>query len=171
MDLPFTRFQIRKSGKPQAKELGVKVGNNLIGGSGAEGNIQTIREKLDFLSLLQGQTGTPAIFTGSVLEREIAECPYKGSPPEVCKQLEAISNGVCEAINPDYEFAYDRMMSEGDIVCHWVVRKKGEPVKDKVKEEALSDDPMKALTLKLSKGEITEEEFTRKMALLVGTRS
>jgi len=151
---------------PQAKELGVKVGNHLIGGSGGNGNIQTIREKLDFLSLLQGQTGTPAIFTGSVLEREITECPYKGSPPEVCKQLEAIYNGVCEAINPDYEFAYDRMMSKGDKTCHWVVRKRGQPAKEKSKEEAPSDDPTKMLAMRFAKGEVSLEEFEKNIASL-----
>lgn len=121
---------------PQAKELGIKIGKSLVGSMAGNGNIRTIREKLDFLSLLQDQTGTPARFTESGLEREIKECPYKGSPPEVCKQLEAVYNGVCEAINPDYGFAYDRIMSEGDVICHWVVSKKNGPMQEKEEEGA-----------------------------------
>jgi len=151
---------------PQAKELGVKVGKHLIGGSGGNGNIQTIMEKLEFFSSIQGQIGTPAKLNGSVIEKEIKECPCKGSPPEVCKQFEAISNGVCEAIDPNYEFAYDRMMSKGDSTCHWVVRKKGEPAKEKPKEEAPSDDAVKTLTMRFARGEITEEELEKKVAHL-----
>jgi predicted hydrocarbon binding protein len=109
---------------PQAKELGVKVGKNLMGNSGGNGSIQTIREKLEVLHSIQGHTGTTVQSTNSGLEREVKECPCKGSLPEVCMQFEAISNGVFEAINPDYEFSYDRMMSKGDRTCHWVVRKK-----------------------------------------------
>ncbi len=119
---------------PQAKMLGIKVGKNLIGGSGGDGNIQTIREKLDFLGSMQGHIGTPVKLVGSGLEREIKECPCKGSSPEVCKQFEAISNGVCEVINPDFEFAYDRTMSEGDTTCHWVVRKKAVDKEAKIME-------------------------------------
>ncbi len=120
---------------PQARELGVKIGKNLMGGVGGSGDIKTIREKLDFLSLLQGQTGNPARLTSTGLEREIKECPYKGSPPEVCRQLEAIYDGVCEAIDPEYEFVYDRTMSGGDVVCHWVVRRRAEHGKEEAKGE------------------------------------
>jgi predicted hydrocarbon binding protein len=130
---------------PQARELGVKVGKNLIGGSGGNGNIETIRDKLDYLSSIQNQIGTPTILTSTGLEKEIKECPYKGSPPEVCKLLAAISNGVCEVINPDYEFAYDRMMSKGDSTCHWVVRKKREPEKEKLSRPRRS--PRKSLRM------------------------
>jgi predicted hydrocarbon binding protein len=159
---------------PQAKELGLKVGNNLMGDSGGNGNIQTIRDKLDFLSSIQGQIGAPAILTGSILEKEIKECPYKGSPPEVCKQLEAIFNGVCESIDPDYEFAYDRMMSKGDKTCHWVVRKKGaqEPVKRDVtkitstEKHEDKDEALRALRIRLAKGEITKQEYEELRELL-----
>jgi hypothetical protein len=48
----------------------------------------------------------------------------QGAPPEVCKQFEVMFIGVCEWINPDCRFAYDRMMSKGDLMCHWVVKKR-----------------------------------------------
>jgi hypothetical protein len=62
----------------------------------------------------------------------------KGAPPDVCKQFEGVFNGVCEAINPDYEFAYDHMMSKGDAACHWVVRKKA--IKVANQQEPTQDD-------------------------------
>jgi hypothetical protein len=59
-----------------------------------------------------------------LIEEVVFECPFSQAPPEVCLQYEAFFRGVCEAIDPDFEFAYDRMMSDGDETCHWVIRKK-----------------------------------------------
>jgi len=97
---------------------------------------------------------------------EIMECPFSGSPSESCLQYEAFFNGICEAIDPSYEFAYDRMMTKGDKTCHWTIRKKGELVKEELKEEAPSDDPVKMLAMRFAKGEITEEELEKKVAHL-----
>jgi uncharacterized membrane protein len=58
------------------------------------------------------------------------------------------------------------MMTKGDKTCHWTIRKKGEAAKEKIKEESPSDDPVKMLTTMYIKGEITEEEFRKKMAVL-----
>jgi len=69
-------------------------------------------------------------------------------------------------MNPEYEFAFDRMMSKGDSTCHWAVRKKGEPEKEKPKEETPSDDSAKMLAMRFAKGEITHEEFDKSMELL-----
>jgi hypothetical protein len=99
-------------------------------------------------------------------ERTIEECPFKDAPAQVCSQLEAFFNGICEAIDPSYEFAYDRMMTKGDKTCHWMIRKKGEAEKMKVKGEAASDDPVKRLTNMFIEGDITEEEFRKKLAVL-----
>ncbi len=53
----------------------------------------------------------------------VFERPFSQAPPDVCLQYEAFFRGVCEAVDPDFEFAYDRMMSDGDETCHWVIRK------------------------------------------------
>jgi hypothetical protein len=95
----------------------------------------------------------------------INECPFSDSPIEICVQYEAFFNGVFAAISPGFEFTYDRMMTKGDKTCHWTIRKKGKPSKEKT-EEAPTDDPFKRLANKLIDGQITEEEFARKMALL-----
>jgi predicted hydrocarbon binding protein len=97
---------------------------------------------------------------------EITECPFSSSPAEICLQYQAFFNGVCEVINPDYEFTYDRMMTRGDKTCHWVVRKKGEPAKEKPKKEAPLDDPAKILAIRYARGELSENEFDKKMAQL-----
>jgi hypothetical protein len=99
-------------------------------------------------------------------ELTIIECPFKDAPIQVCRQFESFCNGICEAIDPSYEFAYDRMMTKGDKTCHWAVRKKGWPTQGKSKEEALSEDPAKALAMRFARGEITDEELEKKMAQL-----
>jgi hypothetical protein len=60
-----------------------------------------------------------------MVENEITDCFAQSfSPYEACKQKEALFQGVVSAINPDYEFIYDRMKTKGDANCHWVIRKK-----------------------------------------------
>jgi len=97
----------------------------------------------------------------------VSECPFAGSaPPEICMQYEAFFNGICEAIDPSYEFAYDRMMTKGDKTCHWMIRKKGELAKEKANEAPSLDGPIERLTNKYIDGEITEEEFRKKLSVL-----
>jgi hypothetical protein len=110
---------------PMAKETGLRIGTMMKAGADMKGDLTMINEKLSFLGSMLQQKGITAIVTSSEIEKPaIIDCPCKGAPYEVCKQFESVFNGVCEAINPDYEFAYDRMMSKGDSSCHWVVRKK-----------------------------------------------
>ena len=150
---------------PLSRETGHRLGAKLMGGAGGKGDLSMIKDKLDILGSTLLQSGAPAIVTDSSIEKEITVCPCKGAAPEVCKQFEGVFNGVCEAINPDYEFAYDRMMSKGDPTCHWVVRKK-DSENAATLEHTASDDPARALALRFAKGEISHEEFDRSMELL-----
>lgn len=99
-------------------------------------------------------------------EGEILECPFSQSPVEICMQYEAFFNGLCEAIDPEYEFIYDRMMTKGDKTCHWVVRRKGDRVKEEPEKSVSSEDLAKNLALRMAKGEITLDEFERSIASL-----
>ncbi|MDD1748020.1 MAG: hypothetical protein LUQ16_09685 [Methanomassiliicoccales archaeon] len=100
------------------------------------------------------------------LECTIEECPFSDSPVELCHQFGSFFNGLCEVMASEYEFAYDRMMTKGDKTCHWTIRKRREAAKEKVKEQAAQDDPVKRLTNKFIDGEITEEEYEKKMAII-----
>jgi hypothetical protein len=104
--------------------------------------------------------------SSSALECTVEDCPFSGGPAELCQQFDSFFNGICEAIDPSYEFTYDRMMTKGDKTCHWTIRKKGRAAKEKAKEEVPSDDLAKRLGQKYIDGEITEEEFDKKMANL-----
>ena len=111
-------------GAPMARNSGMKLGAKLMKESNGKGDLATIKDKMDFLNIILAQRGEPSVITRSSLEKEIRECPFKNGLPEQCKHWEGVLNGVCEAINPDYEFKYDRMMSKGDHSCHWLVKKK-----------------------------------------------
>jgi hypothetical protein len=100
-----------------------------------------------------------------VVERTIVDCPFREAPVAVCQQFESFCNGVCEAMDPDYEFVYDRMMTRGDKSCHWTIRKKGEATKEK--EGVAEDDAFKTLKLRLAKGEITPEQYRQLRDLLL----
>jgi hypothetical protein len=58
------------------------------------------------------------------LEEEVQECPFSQAPQEVCLQYEAFFNGVCDAIDPEYEFRYHHMMTDGDESCNWILKKR-----------------------------------------------
>ena len=104
---------------PPARQTGLRVGELKKGGVDVVGDLSMIKEKMDFLGSLLQQGGSTTVITETGMEREIADCSCKGAPPEVCRQFEAVFDGVCKAIDPSCEFSYDRMMSEGDSICHW----------------------------------------------------
>jgi hypothetical protein len=130
-----------------------------------ETDASAIGTLVDFCGGIMQQLGNVSV-SGSIIEKEITSCPFSSSSVETCKQMEFINQGLVEAINSDYEFAYDRMMTKGDETCHWTIRKKGEAAKEIPAIEASQDDPIKRLTNKYADGEITKEEYEEKMAII-----
>jgi len=100
------------------------------------------------------------------VEGTISKCPFSDAPNEFCHLHESFCNGICEAIKPNYTFSYDRMMTKGERSCHWVIREQ-EPRDAATSEESERfKDIAKNLALRLSKGEITLEEFERNISSL-----
>ncbi len=90
----------------------------------------------------------------------VVECPFSQAPPEVCIQYEAFFKGVCEAIDPEVEFVYDRMMSDGDPSCHWTLKRKRAPASQGASVEVLDEEDMvKKLKWRLTNGEIGIDEY------------
>jgi len=46
-------------------------------------------------------------------------------------------------------------MTKGDKTCHWTIRKKGGPLREKSTE----DDALRTLRLRFAQGEITPEQY------------
>ena len=110
--------------------------------------------------------------TDEGVELEISTCSFQRAPEQVCEQLEMALNGVCQAIEPDSEVVHHRMSKAGEVACHWTLRKKrakeqkGKPTKPSISKEG-ADDPVRLLTTRMVNGEITEEEYDRKMNLIL----
>ncbi len=118
---------------PLQRSTGLRLGAILKRDAGGKNDLSTLRDGLDLLCCPYSQTESSALLSDGGIEKEIADCPFRQYFPvnpnnlpihEMCMQLEEVLKGICEAMNPDYEFAFDRMMSKGDKTCHWVVRKK-----------------------------------------------
>jgi hypothetical protein len=152
------RFHLRHSGL----SFGIRMSEWF---SARERGFLSIIEMIKLVQHLHKRKAILTINTESA-EGQVSECPFSSSPSEICMQYEAFFNGICEAIDPDYEFAYDRMMTKGDTACKWTIRRKRELAKEKPKEEAIPGDWAKILATRFAKDEISEEEFIRKMTLL-----
>ncbi len=146
--------------EPLARRTGIKLGTRWKDEAGGGEGLETLKEELVFLQTVLNQKGEPAMMTDSSIEREIVECPFEGALPEQCKHLEGVCKGICEVISPEYEFAYDRMMSRGDATCHWTVRKKD------VDLHKQGESALEILKKRFAKGEITKEAYNEMKALI-----
>jgi hypothetical protein len=152
------RFHLRHSGL----SFGIRMSERF---DARERGFASIVEMIELVQNLHQRKAVHTISSENA-EGEVSECPFSSSSSEMCMQYEAFFDGICEALDPSYEFAYDRMMTKGDNTCHWTITHKGEPSNDGLKQEAPSDDPIKLLTTMYIKGEITEEEFRKKLTVL-----
>jgi hypothetical protein len=58
---------------------------------------------------------------GAVMK--VSDCPMKDAPPELCVALShRMGEGICEVVNPDFEYFYTHHLSNGDSFCRIVVR-------------------------------------------------
>jgi hypothetical protein len=116
----------------------------------------------DMLGDIMHQIGTPTRASSDEFVKEIADCPFRTFPNEMCRQIEALYQGMVEAVNPDLEFSYGSMMNDGGRICLWSVRRKGTtPTSANLIEQniAQAQDPMYLLKARLAKGEIGLDEF------------
>jgi hypothetical protein len=150
--------QMRRSGQSFAKMFTSSHDQSIIG-------VVAIMNVFEFLNKMYQRE---ASLSASHIRAEgtITKCPFSDAPNEFCLQHESFCNGICEALNPSYEFSYDRMMTKGDMSCHWNIRKKGEVEKGNLTEEQTQDEPLKVLAMRFAKGEITEEELESKITYL-----
>jgi len=152
--------------RERMREWGHQVGPVIAKKLGIEGSkISDMTKLIDSFEQTIGQKGK-VTFNEESACKEIVDCPLSSGPPVHCLQLESFLSGICEVINPEYEFTYDRMMTKGDKACHWMIRKKGELAKENANEAPSLDGPIERLTNKYIDGEITEEEFRKKLSVL-----
>jgi hypothetical protein len=161
---------------PYLRASGMSAGSHFLQITDAkERNAATIGMILDFLNDGLDQKGVTRRNDSQLVVKEITECPLSGSPPEITLLIEKFTNGICEAVNPDYELVHTEAICRGDTRCVRIIRKKGtkEPVEKEAPEtrqeplEGFVDDPLKVLKMRLARGELTEEEYVRQRKLLL----
>jgi hypothetical protein len=153
--------------RPYMKLSGTSFGLRCLRSAvSATDGIETVNEFVGLCNDLLQMKGDGATIAEGGWDRTITECPFKDTSPEVCDQFESFCNGGCEAIDPDYEFAYDRMMTKGDKSCHWVIRKKDARMSEINGNKASSEDPSKILAIRFARGDLSEEEFDSRMTKL-----
>jgi hypothetical protein len=151
---------------PYMRMSGLSIGGRLAKKAGESSINQAALTEIVSLICKVHQKSSKREECGVGMVHEISECPFSDSPMEICEQYQAFFNGICEAIDPSYEFIYDRMMTKGDKTCNWTIRKKADFSNQMSKREGVADDPIKRLTNKFIDGEISEEEYEKKMAII-----
>jgi predicted hydrocarbon binding protein len=140
---------------------GLSVGLRARGRMPKQSGATAIHDIAKLISALQQRKGE-IVLKDNRAEGTVMECPFAGSaPPEVCLQYQAFFNGICEAIDPDYEFVYDRMMTKGDKTCHWTIRKKDATGRAGAASSKGNDcmAALKSLAFKYAQGEIAKDEY------------
>jgi hypothetical protein len=96
----------------------------------------------------------------------VSACPFSSdyATPEHCQLIENINDGICKAINPDYEFHYDSMMTNGADGCQWTVRRRPPHQKGREIEtrgQNAEESLLSVLKMRLAKGEISLEQYEK----------
>jgi hypothetical protein len=153
------RFHMRHSGL----SFGIRMSDRF---GARERGLDSILEMIELVQILHHRKAT-YVRGEEGAEGKVNECPFSSSSPEICAQYEAFCNGICEAVDPDYEFAYDRMMSKGEGTCSWDVRRRAQEGAGSEKENASEQlDAQKMLKRRLAAGEISKEEYRELRDLL-----
>jgi predicted hydrocarbon binding protein len=145
---------------PLAYEIGCAMGRGIKETSPEIGrDAETLGRLIMTVYSMLDQKGTGGLISKGAFAAEVTECSCRGFSPVFCSQISAMVNGVVFSINPEYEFAYSSMITQGDKACQWTVAKKA----------VLSrQDPLAVLKIRLAKGEITKEEYLE-MKNIIGT--
>jgi hypothetical protein len=161
--------------KVRMKLQGISTGLRFSKMLGMNGNdALAIASLVDFCNSLFQQEGKVTHSSPARIEKEISQCPFQYAPREICIQFEAFTNGICEAVNPDYEVVHVKAMCKGDSSCIRVIRRRGaeEPAKKEALEpqkespKVSEDDHLRILKIRLAKGEITKREYEELWELL-----
>jgi hypothetical protein len=96
----------------------------------------------------------------------VNDCPFASdyATPEHCQLIEGINDGICKAINPDFEFHYDSMRTNGAESCQWTVRRRPSEQKGRETEssgKSSEENLLSVLKMRLAKGEISLEQYEK----------
>jgi hypothetical protein len=115
------------------RPLGGKWGSIIAKAMGADGkDLDSLLSIIDTFDIVMGRE-TRTNYSGPIKqESDITHCAFSVSFGEmgadcgkaIGMQCESFCNGICEAINKDFELRFTSMMCAGGQTCHRVIRKK-----------------------------------------------
>jgi hypothetical protein len=128
-------------------------------------DLRSVAKGLDVLNSAFLEDGELSDEADQCIGRRITACPMSGEPREVCHLFLYFYDGLVKGLNPDFEFDYTQKMSEGGDHCHWVLRDKRRHAASGTNDLS-ANDPFALLSLRYVKGEISDDEYEKKMAML-----
>jgi hypothetical protein len=147
------------------RHFGYSVGLRLrVGIQKEDSNALAIHKLLEEINEAGHQKGRVIELSSERVVKEITECPFSGSPPEIGEQLECFANGICEVIDDGFEVTHPKAMCRGDASCIRVIARKA-PSPGMVKKEEgrvgehEGNNHLAVLKSRLAKGDISLEEY------------
>jgi len=148
---------------PNAHKIGEETGRKIKEMIPTAGqNAETLGQLATSLTKVLNQKGTSTFISDKEFVRQITDCSCQTFSPEFCVQLGSLMDGIVQVLNPEYEFRYDRMITQGDRTCHWAIRKKS------IAGPYPGESAVELLKKRLVKGEINEAEYKKLKQLIDG---
>jgi hypothetical protein len=152
--------------RPVIHQIGIEIAPRVMKELNIQGDdLMSVAKGLDALNSTFLKVGSLNAVTDLSVERRTTTCPISGEPKEVCQLFLSFYDGLVKGLNPEFEFECSQRMSEGGDRCQWILRDKRERVMKRLDDPA-THDPFALLSVRYVNGEISDEEYERKMAML-----
>ena len=152
--------------KPIMRQIGAEIAPRVKEELGVQGDdLRSVAKGLDALNSTFLKVGSLNDVSDLSIERRTTTCPLSGEPKEVCQLFLFFYDSLVKGLNPAFEFDCSQMMSEGGGHCQWILRDKREQAM-KQADNFNPNNPFALLSLRYARGEVSDEEYERKMAMM-----
>jgi hypothetical protein len=127
--------------------------------------LESVAKGLDRLNSALLMAGNLTRSSNIEFERHTTECPLLGEVEEACQLYEAFFQGLVEGLNPMFNYVCEESKRDGAVDCRWVIQEKKERTSRPMDTQE-ANDPFALLSVRYVRGEISDEEYERKMAML-----
>lgn len=104
------------------QEMGEKLAEQ---NSKLKGSLVSVGGLVRAMQNAMGQRDNFMVISEVEVNNEITDCSQSGYGNFPCTMvIEPLFSGMVAAINPDFEFAYEKIIPMGDDICRWTIRKR-----------------------------------------------
>ncbi len=96
---------------------------------------------------------------GSSCDMKVHDCPFRDAPPIMCAQMRLLMQSLLDNIGLKYEFEQKRYDETEDGNCYWKLKRKEVDGKADTLESSEIVELLKPLKWRLTKGEISLQEY------------